>query len=238
MILPSTLRGIGQNAFSDCFRLAEVINHSSLGITAGEDTYGHVGYYALLVHNGVSRILMIEDYYFLVDESYRYYLLAYAGKDTELTLPNGFSYAVHDWAFAYRSDVISVAMPASVTEIGAYAFFGCTALETVVLPTELKCIADHTFDGCRTLSGLTLPNTIEKIGSFAFADCRQLTAITLPKTVSEIGSYAFYNCRALGFFAFDGAVSVWDRVERGAYWNFRMAANQVKLRSGYAHLEA
>ena len=49
--LPESLTTIGNSAFSGCYNLKEVYNNSSLNITAGNNSYGYVAYYAVKVHN-------------------------------------------------------------------------------------------------------------------------------------------------------------------------------------------
>ena len=62
------------------------------------------------------------------------------------------------------------AIPSDTTEIGSYAFAGCTLLESV-----------------------TIPGSIEKIGMYAFEDCTSLTSVTIPSNVASIPSSAFYG---------------------------------------------
>ena len=238
--LSPTLQRIGTKAFGDCFRLAEVINLGGRMIVTGEDAKtgqdfsGGVGAYALLVHNGESELDLFEDCYFLTVQD-KHYLIAYAGNATKVVLPESYrgeEYVLHDWAFAFEETVEEIVVPDTVASIGAYAFFGCTSLTRIVLPSGLECIADHTFDGCRSLADITLPAGLREIGNFAFADCRSLTAIRLPTTLSFIGSYAFYNCRSLTEFTFDGNINSWNKMDKGGYWYFRLAATQVVCRNG------
>ncbi|MGM9869962.1 MAG: leucine-rich repeat protein [Sodaliphilus sp.] len=67
------------------------------------------------------------------------------------------------------------AVPASVSHISPFAFYGCDAMRW-----------------------LTLPEGLTSIGEWAFANCSILESITLPATVSHIGANAFYgttNCK-------------------------------------------
>lgn len=83
--------------------------------------------------------------------------------------------------FAVRSQIRRVVVANQTTSIGAYAFYGCDALEEV-----------------------TLPSTLERIGGLAFGGCTQLTEITIPAGVKVIGEYAFVGDRALKKVVFRG----------------------------------
>ena len=83
--------------------------------------------------------------------------------------------------FAVRSQIQRVVVANQTTSIGAYAFYGCDALEEV-----------------------TLPSTLERIGGLAFGGCTQLTEITIPAGVKVIGEYAFVGDRALKKVVFRG----------------------------------
>ena len=52
----------------------------------------------------------------------------------------------------------------------------------------------YAFEGCSSLKSVTIPNSVTSIGSWAFEDCSSLKSVTIPKSVTEIGEYAFgYN---------------------------------------------
>ena len=55
--IPDSMTSIGNDAFNYCFRLIEVIDHSSLPITMGSDSCGYIAYYAKTVHNGKTQIV-------------------------------------------------------------------------------------------------------------------------------------------------------------------------------------
>ena len=93
-------------------------------------------------------------------------------------------------AFAV-SDIISVQMPDSITQIGGGAFYVCTNLTTVVLSPNVETIGANAFFGCIKLSDITLPESLKTLGESAFQMCKALTHISIPKSVTEWGSNAF-----------------------------------------------
>lgn len=97
------------------------------------------------------------------------------------------------FAFAYK-DIQSVSIPASVTEIGEYAFYGCESLTTVNIAqnSALKIIGKCAFAGCTSLVNFTLPASVEEVYDFAFASTA-ITSITLSQNVSFFSSSAFVD---------------------------------------------
>ena len=72
-------------------------------------------------------------------------------------------------------------IPDSVTEIGAFAFFGCTSLTLVTLPNSVICIEDAAFSGCSALKSVSVGNWVTDIEIGAFYGCSSLTAINVSK---------------------------------------------------------
>ena len=86
----NSVTSIGSSAFRDCYKLVEVYNKSSLDITAGDSSYGEVGYYAKNVYteeNGSCFTDTADGYRFLYDGT-KGYLVGYYGEATDITLPD------------------------------------------------------------------------------------------------------------------------------------------------------
>ena len=128
-------------------------------------------------------------------------ITAYTGEATALDIPAALHgktvAAVEDYAFAYNPALTAVALPDTVTVIGARAFFAMHALTEVVLPTELKAIPDEAFTDCIALDHISLPAGLETIGAHAFKNTG-LTALSLPASLKSIHATALTDCAALG----------------------------------------
>ncbi|MBQ8689277.1 MAG: leucine-rich repeat domain-containing protein [Clostridia bacterium] len=98
-------------------------------------------------------------------------------------------------AFAKRTDLTSVFIPASITAIGEGAFEGCQNLTSINIPYSIKRIEAKTFYGCESLTSVSLTKKVTYIGTEAFYGCRSLDAITIPDSVTEIGNNAFKKCK-------------------------------------------
>ncbi len=70
-------------------------------------------------------------------------------------------------------------IPGCVTEIGEWAFTGCTGLTGVTIPGSVTSIGESAFSACSGLTGITIPGSVTHIGSAAFFDCGKLAKLTV-----------------------------------------------------------
>ena len=84
---------------------------------------------------------------------------------------------VPDGAFKDFYELISLALPPSVTEIGKNAFYNCFMLKNVGLTGSLKIINDNAFYNCAQLETISLPAVVNKIGENAFLNCDSLGTV-------------------------------------------------------------
>ena len=97
--------------------------------------------------------------------------------------------SIGDSAFAYCHGLTGVTVPASVTNVGNYAF-SASGLTTAVI--NAARIGDYAFNGC-PLTSLTLGSGVTSIGTNAFYYCTSLPSLVLPDSVTSIGDAAFYG---------------------------------------------
>ncbi len=110
-------------------------------------------------------------------------------------------------AFSNCTNLISVSIPKSVTDIGINAFSGCTGLTSITIPNSVTTIGSSAFQGCTGLTSVTIPNSVTTIGPYAFSDCTGLTTITIPNSVTTIGTSAFSRCSSLTFITIPNSVT-------------------------------
>ena len=104
---------------------------------------------------------------------------------------------IGNYAFKGCSNLTSVTIPNSVKSIGEYAFWGCSGLTSITIPNSVTKIEERAFYGCESLTSVTIPNSVTSIGNYAFYWCRSLTSVTIPNSVTSIGDYAFEGCKSL-----------------------------------------
>lgn len=117
---------------------------------------------------------------------------------TEIDWPASLN-EIGDYAFQGHvvslSQLRSVVVPDSVDQIGEYAF-RYNGMESLGLPDTISRIPDHLCNGCKNLKTINWPNKLTSIGEWSFASSG-LETVTIPRTVQEIGEYAFYYCEDL-----------------------------------------
>ena len=112
--------------------------------------------------------------------------------------PNGYSVTdIGKYAFGGCSGLTSVTIPNSVTYIGYEACFGCSGLISVTIGNSVTSIGWSAFYNCSGLTSVTIPNSVTYIGESAFGGCSKLTSLTIPNSVTSIGKYAFWGCSGL-----------------------------------------
>lgn len=134
-------------------------------------------------------------------------------KKTSLTIPATIDgYKVSGINLNYHETdakkIQSITIPNSVTEIGEYAFRGCTSLKSLTLPNGVTKIGEAAFLDCSSLTSITLPQNVISLGTHAFSGCESLKTITIPGNVSSIGQAVFSNCTSLVSVSISKGVSV------------------------------
>ena len=74
----------------------------------------------------------------------------------------------------YIGNDIEVVIPKFVTEIGDYAFYGCSSLTNIEIPNSVTTSGWYAFLECISLTNITIPNSVISIGSDAFDGCSSL----------------------------------------------------------------
>ena len=216
--IPDSIINIGEYAFDGCDKLIEVINHSSLEITAGSEDHGCVAYHAIEVHNEDSNIVTYGDYLFYDGDSANY-LFKYIGNDTDLVLPANYNdekYQIWNYAFNDNDTIIRVEFSNNVTSIGKYAFSGCDGLASITIPNSVTSIGSSAFSYCKGLTSITIPNSVTSIGNSAFNGCSSLTSIEIPNSVTSIGNRAFSGCSGVTSVTIgNGVTSIGDSAFNG-----------------------
>lgn len=108
--------------------------------------------------------------------------LAIGGKDYAVT-------GLKVSAFENNTDIQSVSLPPSVTEIASSAFRECSRLNHCEMPNVREIGASAFF---RTgFERLVLPEGVGKVGYMAYTECPMLRYVELPSSLASIGDMAF-----------------------------------------------
>ena len=104
---------------------------------------------------------------------------------------------IGNFAFSGCTSLVSINIPNSVTRIGDSAFSGCTSLASIDIPNSVTDIGNFAFSGCTSLASIDIPNSVTSIGFSAFSGCTSLASIDIPNSVTSIGFSAFRGCTSL-----------------------------------------
>ena len=222
LVIPPLLKGypvtsIGEDAFYGCTNLVNVTIPDSVTSIRYEAFYGcsgltnvtlpnsitYIEESAFAYDNGLASITVAIDnpaymskdgICFTKDEKT---LLIYpAGKNGGFSVPSSVT-NIGNYAFSGCSGLSSVTVPDSVMSIGRGAFDGCASLTSVVLPNSLTSIRDSVFRYCSGLTSVMIPKSVTRIGRWAFQGCSGLTNVMIPSSVTNIGTCAFSGCTEL-----------------------------------------
>lgn len=104
-------------------------------------------------------------------------------------------------AFAFKSNLQSVQLPDTITQLNGYTFIMCGGLSSVTLPSTLTTLGESEFNGCSNLTTLTyngatesspcLPSTLTSIGTNCFTDCGLSGTLTVPGSVTALDGHTF-----------------------------------------------
>ena len=83
----------------------------------------------------------------------------------------------------------------SVTNIGDYAFSGCSSLTSVTIGNSVTSIGNEAFRSCSGLTSITIPNSVMSIGEKAFSNCTKLTSLKVESGNTKFDSRD--NCNAI-----------------------------------------
>ena len=178
IVIPATVKTIDISAFENCFDLQKITYE-------GSPTYfGSI--------NGV-----------LYGDNNKLLLKYPEGKtDESFTVPTRVD-IIKSSAFKNNKFIKHITLPDEVGndnyvgKIEAYAFYGCTSLESINLG-HVNYFERECFKNCQSLKSVTFEaENVWGIGNDAFLGCTSLESVTFLGNVSEIGYQCFDSCASL-----------------------------------------
>ena len=180
--IPKTVNKIGENAFSGCTSLTNIVIPDSVTSIGSSAFYNCTSLMNVTIPDNVTSI-----------ESATF---SNCTSLTSIVIPDSVT-SIGSSAFRGCTSLTNIVIPDSVTSIGSSAFYNCTSLMNVTIPDNVTSIESATFSNCTSLTSIVIPDSVTSIGSSAFSGCTSLTSIVIPDSVTSIGSYAFSGCTSL-----------------------------------------
>ena len=214
--------------------------------------YGFKGLKSVTIHNGITSIgesafagcdfekLYITDLaaWCNIDFGNAYanplyyseYLYLNGHKTTDIIIPDGVKNIKFATFYGY-TNMTSLTIPSSVTNIGQSAFINCYNIEKVHIadiaawcnivfphyyasPFYSSPNAKLYLNGQET-THLVIPNGVKEIKSYAFYDWDMLESITIPISLTNINYYAFYSCDYLKTVYYQGNATEKSKISFG-----------------------
>ena len=189
IILPFGLRIIGNRAFKWCRNLRELIIPKSV-TTIGEQAFSGCC--------NIHEIQIPENVKILKGNPF-------AEWDGEIIVKSPHFIIEEDVLYneskseliAYRSISQNYVVNPKVSTISNSAFMGCKCLKSIILPSKLKRIGRFAFNRCSSIEKITIPSSIDEIEDGVFHGCDRLYFVNLSMSIKSIGILAFSGCNQL-----------------------------------------
>ena len=208
--IPNSVTNIGGSAFSGCSGLTSVTIPNSVTNIGGSAFSGCSGLTSVTIGSGVTSIGVraFDSCYSLtnvyIDDIGKWCGISFASETANPI------YRAHK-LYLKGELLTALKIPEGVTNIGAYAFSGCTGLTSVAISDGVTSIGSSAFSGCSGLTSVCIDDMSKWCGiSFANATANPLsyahnlylkgellTALEIPDGVASIGDCAFYGCNGL-----------------------------------------
>ena len=170
LVIPSSLREIGDDAFTDCSGIPAVrwlADSCSVSKEAKQCFYRCLSMRKVVIGPGVTvapswtfnNIRVLESVYFADG-------VTTIGRD----------------AFAMDSNLSNVRWPSTLRVIEHAAFYECD-LREIVFPDSLQVVGTYSFAYNERLRRIALGPAVSFVGTYAFADCYELEEVTVSATV-------------------------------------------------------
>ena len=114
---------------------------------------------------------------------------------TSATVSEGVE-VVGNRTFRKCGELVTVALPNSLTEIGPAVFQSCSKLANITIPAGVTAIGEGAFAECVGLTSINIPNGVTRLEKDVLRNTG-LTSIEIPASVNYIGTYAFRDCESL-----------------------------------------
>ncbi|MBQ8721708.1 MAG: leucine-rich repeat domain-containing protein [Paludibacteraceae bacterium] len=206
IIIPNSIKTIGNRAFYGCSSLESIILPDSLKEIHPQAFENCTSLKSIIIPNTIREIGERTFYGCSSLES--------------IIIPNQVNF-IHESTFENCTSLKNITIHDNLNFVAANAFAntawynsqpeGLVYLNSILLGYKgdkskvthidikdgTKILANDLFKNCRNLVSVTIPESVTKIGMNVFQNCKQIKKITIPAKVTEIGIFTFDGCTSL-----------------------------------------
>ena len=197
--IPSTLKIVGGQAFSNCSSLQSI--NLPEGLTTIEE-WAFADCTGLKHLNLPSTLTEIGGLAFCRCRSWC----------DKVVVPSGVR-VLSQWAFLGCDSLTSITLPDTLEEIGELCFSHNPGLTTLAIPDSVKTIGESAFKDCVNLQCLVLPSGLKEIPEWMFGNDKKLRTVGIPRSVKQIDFYAFGGCWWLRDVYYEGSEAEWNKIQ-------------------------
>ncbi len=174
---------IGDNAFANSEKLFEIVIPDTV-VNLGENIFSNTAWYNCqpdgIIYIGTTA----------------YEFKGSPAEDGIVRIKDG-TKVIPKKVFYQNSEIKTVYIPDSVTQLDDYVFAECTNLEKVYYGSGISKVPNYAFSGCISLKSIDLPETITEIGNYSFLGCESVKTLEIPEQITSIGMQAFKDCKGI-----------------------------------------
>ena len=178
IVVPNSVKIIGEDAFMDCIGITSVVL---------PDSVQEIGESAFRDCTALTSVVIPDSVQKIGSHAFEN-----CKSLASVKIPDSVQ-KIGDYAFYGCSSLTIVEIPDSVGGIAEYAFCECESLISVTIPNSVWGIGEHAFYGCSSLTSVRIPSSVKHIYSSAFSDCTALRKVKIDGE-PEIRSSVFAGC--------------------------------------------
>ena len=173
--MPSGLQKIGSYTFQNCTSLTDIViprNVESIGDAAFSACLANE---AFAVETGSRHFSTVDG---MLTNATRNKLVCFPAKRSTADIPAAID-SIGRFAFRYSVNLKEIRIPGTVRVVDEWAFMNCENLATVTLDEGVQRILAGAFNNCDALTTLHLPSTIDSIGRRPFIYSDNMQQVTM-----------------------------------------------------------
>ena len=198
IVIPDSVKNIGENAFANCDDLKSVTignGVTSIGASAFQDC------------NDLESVIGGSSIATIGDKAFNY-----CSNLISFTFGNNVK-SIGAQAFSGCSKLDNVELPQGLIKVGAPTFIGFKAFSEMEIPDSVTALGATAFSSCTNLKTASIGNGVTVINKNTFGSCQNLTSISFGTNILTIVEKAFYLSSNLTDVYYAGTANDWNNID-------------------------